>query len=660
MRLRADINPDLLQPKRMWEFVMHARERRRSLVASLDASLKRYVGPLMYSGETTAGGPDSHEFEVASLFIPQLVIDSPRAKVTTLRRGAARFAARCMQHGLNRWSQQNRIEDRLEELAFSFLMRTGRAHISLEREPNASTTRSFRNRKVFPQRPRISSVSPRRTLDDPIASNDDEKLFEGHEYVTSIAELVGRAKTEPGWDTGRISRLRPDTGLLELRPTDRGTGPERDDTGIAELWVPKYLGSDEHAAGMNGLIYTISLAEPPSGNWEDVFLREPRPGFTSEHGPYVDFGAYYVLDDTTRLSPIVAVLAQVEHRQKHEAAASRRAGRHKRIAAIDAISAESGTRLNDAEDGEVVVVDGVDKAHLIEMELGGISDATMAYLAFLRQKLDRSSSMDDTQRGSVTGVGTATENELAFQATATRIGYLRRRFAKATRNVFAAAGHLLFYSERCVFPLGEDAAGEMGAALQLLGALGLTGTSAAGPVIMPPEPWFMGGSFPGNGFSLNDLEVDIEVESLGRTSNAERAAQMQLAAFAVNTAALRPQLPFVQWEKFDEWIGELHNYPRFRELFDYKALGQMPMQPDPRYAGDVGVQSSRPPAGARGGSRFAGVASQPRQPTPIAPQAPAPARANGPSKPSQPGQPRAARAATQIGGTKAKTPKAGA
>lgn len=589
---------DFASPAALYDQIEGARKSRNELNASLDDSLSRYTGPLWKGAKIgPRDGVDSHEYEVLSLFTPQIVFDNPRASISSPREGPVQDVARALMFGLNRWGADVNIRDSLEQLCHMFLMRRGRAMVSTEYIPGAKkTTSPMRQGTFLPMRPALKVISPRRMLDDPRATCDEERLFTGFESVVPIAWLREQAKSDPTWDKDIIARLTPEQGLQDVyRAGNSGSHELRNDVGLATIWCPRATNDQQYAErdGFHGKIYTLLLDPSADRNGRVKFIREGIPAFCHPRGPFVDFGAYFILDETTRLSPIVAVLAQVKHRENHEAAASVAAARAKRIVAMDATNIDDANKINRAKDGEAVVISGLDKKALVEMELGGLGDFRMEYLAYLRQRLDRAASLDDAARGSVTGQGTATENQIAFQATSARMGYLKRRFTDCTRDLYDRAGYLAFHESRIAFPLGSEATQELGPMMEVLQQL--LPSSPEGPLMPTKDLWYYGG-VPGQdtGYGYQDLELSIEPESMGRTS--ESTQQRNLAAMQAFQAEVVPFLttfPFIRAKDYATAWGDFTNFPNISRFFDWpmfqQFLGVMQQQQaNARLAEDVG------------------------------------------------------------------------
>jgi hypothetical protein len=173
------------------------------------------------------------------------------------------------------------------------------------------------------------------------------------------------------------------------------------------------------------------------------------------------------------------------------------------------------------------------------------------------------------------------------------MGYLKRRFTDCTRDLYERACYLMFHESRVAFPLGSEATQELGPMFEVLKAI--LPSSAEGPVLPTNDLWYYGG-VPGEntGYSYADLELSIEPESMGRTS--ESTQQRNLAAMQAFQAEVVPFIttfPFVRAKDYVTAWGDFTNFPNIARFFDWpmfqQFLGVMQQQQaNARLAEDVG------------------------------------------------------------------------
>jgi len=203
----------------------------------------------------------------------------------------------------------------------------------------------------------------------------------------------------------------------------------------------------------------------------------------------------------------------------------------------------------------VVPVEGLDRDRVIPLELGGITNQQVSYIQMARERLDRNSGVHDAMRGNVTGSATATEVSIAEGSSGLRLAHIRQQFQEGVRQVMDSVAWYMFHDERVVFPLGAEAAQALGMG----------------------EPMFVGGAMPGSRFE--DLELEIEAYSMERTNEAlQQRRAMEAFQVITNVAQAMPAMPYVDWGKLLDKLGDAMNMPDLSELVDEQALAQMIQQ----------------------------------------------------------------------------------
>ena len=209
-------------------------------------------------------------------------------------------------------------------------------------------------------------------------------------------------------------------------------------------------------------------------------------------------------------------------------------------------------------DNFVVPVEGLDRDRVVPIELGGITNQQVSYIQMARERLDRNSGVHDAMRGNVTGAATATEVSIAESSGTVRLAYIKQQFQESVRGLLDTAGWYLYHDERVVFPLGSDAAEDLG--LQ--------------------EPYYVGGEIPGQtGGSYDDLELEIDSYSMERTDETlQQRRAMEAFQVISSVAATMPQAPYVAWDALLSQIGDALNMPHLGELIDQNMLQGMVQQ----------------------------------------------------------------------------------
>ena len=559
---------------------IQASERLRDAhLAAFKDQLDRYTGPFYCEREGRDFDSENHEFTMVSAHAAQVVYENPRVRASTKLVGSQADVAQAIEHGLNRWCRDVDLRKPLQKVFVDMYFNWGVLMVTQNPDEDRGPVdgAGVDNQPGIAWKPKVARISQRRFGWDPYAIELQDSRYFFHKWVADKADLIQRAKDSPqeGWNLEALEGMSTGEGTSDLgRPKaeiDRG------EIVLYEIWVPEHeLPRDDKAwdgideeerKAFHGTIHTIAWGRAVSG--EDVAdaVRAPRPYYGPSTGPYTVFGCYGVPDQVAPLGPLTAMKGQVDEVNRHVKAMSVSASRRKRLAFVDALDSNMLELVKAAPDGSVIPVAKFEQGKIAEVEIGGITEQQIASVNILRERLDRNSGMNDATRGSVTGTGTATENQIADAANTARMAYIKQQFNDATIEVLRKAAWYLYHDDRTVFPLGNDAAQAMGLQPEV------------GPDGMPvaPEPWFAGGrNDPQGGYTFDDLELDIEPYSMERTSEAVQQRRMQEAVLvATQIAPLIPQLPYVRWKKLLDLIGDTINVPDLSEMVDFNAAAQV-------------------------------------------------------------------------------------
>lgn len=601
-----------LDVKKWSDELQSGKDNRDQHLEAMKEMVQAAHGPHYCRGEVGRFLPENHYHSYTSLMVPRLIMDNPRVRCSTRRPGSQMAVAEAIRHGLNRWSRDTNIRNEGARVAVDYLYNWGWMMIRQIPTKNMRAedewiwdkdgTFRVKGENLWPRAYRIAQDA---VLVDPQAFHLDEARWIAHQWTTDVEDLRAEAKAHPdrGWNDKVLASLgaRSEWTDTESRDPlnihDKKTDPERSRVVAYTVWVPELQlegepGPDE---GYHGTLLTLGHVEggPDGLRGTTQWLRKPRPYYGPPQGPYVPFGAYTLPNKLWPLSPLVAVEGQVRELNRHARAWSRSAERHKRIILYNEKDAKTAAKLKRAQHDFFVGIPGFDKAKFAEAEIGGATDAQYKAYAFLQDRLSRVSSMDDAQMGQATGAATATENTIADETSTTRMSFLKQQYSDAMGEVFRRVAWYMYHDDRVVFPLGEEAADDLGM----------------------EEPWFHGGVHEEDSdATFDDLELEIEPYSMERTDQAGVLQRTMAAAnFIVSTAPLIPQLPYVAWDELYDLVGDAMNMPHTAELVDVEAgLAAEPFQqgsqPDqPRLERDVGAGYGGQPQQNRGGALSAGV-----------------------------------------------------
>jgi hypothetical protein len=355
----------------------------------------------------------------------------------------------------------------------------------------------------------------------------------GHCWIVDREDLLERAKTEDGWNKDVIERIAANTGIEELRGSfDKGRNiPDRKELVLYEVWVPELRDEDrekiDEATGLqmfNGTIYTVLKGQNANDDAESEFVREPRPYWGPRSGPYTMFGVYTVPDDPYPLSPIVAIVPQMDDVNHHLRSMRYSASAYKRLILVDSRNPKLAEDIRDKDDLYVVLANGIDASQVVPVEVGGITAQQVNYSQMSQDRLDRVSGIHDAMRGDVKGSATATEISVAESSAGVRLAHLKKQFMECVNEVIKTVGWFMFHDNKIVFPLGAEG-------IPLLGA--------------SPEPVFSADAMVG---VFDDLDFEIEAMSMERVSEQmvqRRALEMLQIIGNLSQAVITA--PHVKW-----------------------------------------------------------------------------------------------------------------
>lgn len=565
---------------------IEAAERYRDQhTAVLRALVNQYTGQSYDQNPASEGKQDqeNHVYETLALTVPRIVLENPKVRCKSRRGGPRREVAKAMMHAQNRWIRDVTLRDLLIRVAGDYLLGWGVTMTAQGPVPGFDP-RSPASR----QRPHVYRLSPHRFFMDPWALTFGHSRFVGHKWVRDKDDLLA----DDRFNKDAVESLSSDLGTDDLEERKATNDiPSRNEIVGYEVWVPeKYVDGFGPEDGFHGTIYTLAVATATDSDDTSVeFIREPRPYYGPRWGPYSMFGVYGVPDRVYPLSPLVATNEQSDELNRHVRSASKAMEKYKRIVLYDAGNPDLGKKLRETPSDWVVPVEGLLKDHVEVIEIGGLTQQHDTYITMLRERLDRVSGLHELQRGNLHAPGSATAAHIADTAYSVRLAFIRNQFASATRQVLETAGWYMYHDDRVMFPLGEDAADELGMV----------------------DPWFYGGEHDENmGATYDDLELEIEPYSMERTD--EQMLQRRWfegASMIMQMAPMMPQMPWVEWRPLMERGGDVLNDPDFAGLINFELLEQLsgvPMGPPADVAGPVMARFSAFPTKIGGGMQLPG------------------------------------------------------
>jgi len=531
-----------------------ANRMRESHLRSLPGMIQQYAGSV--HSDPDAAAPDNPIYEYITLMAPKLIYENPRFVTKTARPGSQREVARAIGMGLNRWAKQGRFCRVGKKLAIDFLF----AHFVciIHREPAPGHRRTPDD---DPQWPTVTRIDPQRFVFDPIAEDLADARWMGHHFYRDQDDIEKEPESE-GWIKDAIESLADNRrndkvstrNLYGQTMTDESA---RKEVRLCEIWVPEHELEDSPGPdfGYHGTIFTFAAQGETDGGY--IQVRKPRPYYGPPGGPYVVSGAHIVPSDPFPMSPLQAIDGHTRNLVNQAEFIAETAKRYKRMILVDSADPEIIAKVKAGEHDLVVPVAGAfpqGSGGVVPLEIGGLTEQMLAYMRIVREQWDRASGMHEVQRGNVESDTTATAVAVANDASETRVSGIKDGYAEGVAEIANRVAWYLYHDDDIQFPLGEEAAEELGMV----------------------EPWFQGGDFEDrSGATFNDLELEIEPLSMERVS--EGMVQRRTLEGIQLIGSLVPvmvQAPFVRWPEVIGSLGEALNMPDLGDWVDMKMLKQ--------------------------------------------------------------------------------------
>jgi hypothetical protein len=518
--------------------------------------IERFHGPAYRAIDTHDDDPENFVHEYIALLLPRIVHDSPKVRIKTARPVSQSMTAGILEIGINRWCKMTKVRTTLERITTDMLLGFGVAMVV--NEPRKGYRTLDENE---PYLPRLYRISPDRFFMDPAATNAEDARYMGHCWVIDRDDLLAQAEREDGWDTEVINRVADNSGIDEIRDqyTLRRDVPDRKEMVVYEVFVPEVVDEAieeiDEATGLqifSGTIYTMLKGQSADGKKSDSgFVRSPRPYYGPRTGPYTVFGVYTVPDDPYPLSPIVAIVPQIDDVNNHLRSMRYSASAYKRLIAVDSRNAKMAQDIRDRDDLYVVLADGIDPTQVVPIEIGGITPQQVQYSSLAQDRLDRVSGIHDAMRGNITGQATATEISVAESSSGMRMAHIKRQFQECVNEVMKNVCWHMFHDRKVVFPLGQDGVEITGEAEPIFSASAMVGV-------------------------FDDLDIDIEAMSMERVSDIVlQKRSMEMLQIIASLAGQVIAAPHVKWDEVMSMVGDSLNIPNFADLIDKQKIAQM-------------------------------------------------------------------------------------
>lgn len=556
-----------------------AEETRDRRVGSFKSDVEAFHSPAFTRGNSEIGDdgigsdvyhPENFGYSFVSRMLPQLVFTNPRVRVKSKTGKKGEPIAQAMKHGLNRWVMENELADFLlgptTDGLFSYgvvLVTTGE-HPTYEHDGRSTAW------------PQVERISPRMHFRDPLALTGRKCRYEGHAWVIDHKDLKDQAKADnKDMEEGDVGKWYLDaigdltSGIQDdtLHQREGQGAPDRKQVRVYDLYIPDEdydLEDFPRKEGWNGVILTLAQGATEDG--ELVVIREERPYFGHRSGPYAKFEVYQVPDDPFGMSPMTPISGMVEDLNRHMRAVGRNSDNRKKFMVVDETEKNIAEKIRDIEDDGVVAINGFKRDSVMDVEVGGITEQQIGYVQWFRELVERISGMQEAQRGGITGKGTATEAAIADEASDIREDFIKERHHKFVMDILRKVAFQFHHMEDVIFPLDAEASQAIAQA---------AAQSGIPPEMIPDSFLFQGGEEEG-GMSFDDMEYEIEPQSMERTSEGlQQRREIELTGVLLQIAAASAQFPQFDWQKVLEDLGESFNKPGFGELFNPEIAAQL-------------------------------------------------------------------------------------
>lgn len=498
----------------------------------------RYHTPA-FVGQDGVPEPENIGYQFATHQVARLSAMRPRATFST-RRDVAEERVEGLESFHKRWARDTAWRHDREKIILDMQFGTGIAYVS--QRPSIG----FEQFADAVHTPSAVRLSPGLYGEDISATSTDDVRFKFHRTITDRAPFLTNAETEVGWDKEACEALVEQSAAA-------ARGQHNDKSGrmaivYETIWCPFERLPDDADGWMDmtekersrchGVIYTYAMDRGGKG----LELRMPMPYFGPRQGPYVVTGFMYVPDQVGFLGPLTANDGQIQQLNAQARANDRSAQNKKTGTLVNANTPDAKATVIAMKDGDVIAVPGLDKANVVPVVAGGIDGESRARELELRARVDRGIGLGEASRGEVSGVGTATENAIADQATQTINGLWKMKVRDLDEGVALRVCWFADQDERTYlqtgpgeFVLGGNTPDMQLDAAKRAYANGLFDADTYDQIAQVLGQRIEQGDT-GEGGSFDDLEIEVEI--LG-----DDAAEAMRMAHVDQLLALGPMLP---------------------------------------------------------------------------------------------------------------------
>jgi hypothetical protein len=393
----------------------HARKNRGRYMAQMVGRFYGKTGSVRDKADSKAS-PINLLHSAITTLVPNLVYATPKVKVATnilAYRSYGDILELATNHLIDRIDLRMALRKSIYDAVFmAGFIKTGLA--------SADQYVTLDGVTMEVGQPYAERVDPDDIILDPMARDWHEQAFIGNRFRTALSALE---------ETGlyNMDELKKLAKWREKREASELIGAEDQDTRYNE--VEEYVDLCEVYFPREQRIVTIPYQKEAV---QDEFLRE-----ADYQGP--DTGPYHMLGFTPVSDNILPVAPAAIWYDLHilgnriARKLARQAERQKRVLAYDRTAAEDAEKIAEAEDGESIGVDNVDKVK--EFTYGGASEDSYSWMEWVKRQFSEQAGNIDQLSGTGSNSPTATQAEMLQANTSVRLADMQNLVYGFTADV---------------------------------------------------------------------------------------------------------------------------------------------------------------------------------------------------------------------------------
>jgi hypothetical protein len=377
----------------------HFRQARMTMMAQFSGRFYR-ANKLPEDGKAS---PLNLMYQAVSTLVPNLVFNDPRAKITTPLL-AYRDYAELLTLAVDSTVQKLKLRDTLRKTIVDAIFMAGFIKTGLA---VGDEVLRHDGADLALGRPYIERVSPDDIVLDPMARDWDEQSFIGNRYRVDVDHLLEMGIMDPA----KVEKLAD-------RYEQKNAGAESISGDVSDKFreIARYVDLVDIYLPREGLVCTIPYEK---GVAATEFLHQAEYAGPSG-GPYHMLAFSPISDNLLPVAPagIWFDLHTLGNRIARKLA--RQAERGKRVLAYQGDAIEDAQRIADAEDGEGVKVEDVDK--IKEVNYGGATEDSYEWMRWVKGAFSEAAGSIELLQGVNTNSPTATQAEMLQANSSVRLG----------------------------------------------------------------------------------------------------------------------------------------------------------------------------------------------------------------------------------------------